>query len=57
MVLRAGNGPDYAAKINLPQCVECRKIGERGDWLQVEFASGLTGWVEKQAAIVAQKSP
>ncbi len=51
--LRAGNGHDYASKINLPHCVECRKIGERGEWLQIEFASGLTGWVEKQHAIVA----
>lgn len=55
-VLRAGNGPDYPSKINLPYCAECRKVGERGDWLQVEFASGLTGWIEKQAAIVASIS-
>lgn len=51
--LFAGNGREYESKAKLPRCVECRKIGERGDWLQVEFASGLTGWVEKHDAIVA----
>jgi hypothetical protein len=51
--LREGNGEFYPSKLNLPVGVECRKIGERGNWLQVEFASGLTGWVWEPCAIVA----
>lgn len=55
-ILRTSNGHDYPAKIQLPQCVECRKIGQRGDWLQVEFASGLVGWVLTADALVASDS-
>jgi hypothetical protein len=44
--LRTGNGPDYTVKLLLPRGAECRQLNVRNGWTQVEFASGLTGWVE-----------
>lgn len=49
--LREGNGTDYPAKLQLPIGVEARLIGHRSDWVQLEFASGLVGWVHKNNLI------
>lgn len=49
--LREGNGPAYPVRATLPRGVECRRLGERGDWMQVEFASGLVGWVPAATVI------
>jgi hypothetical protein len=53
--LRKGNGPSYSANPDLPvlsRGMEARKINERGGWLQVQFAGGEAGWVEKSAVLV-----
>jgi hypothetical protein len=47
--LREGNGRDYPAKLRVPSGVECRILAERPGWAQVEFASGLVGWVPQRA--------
>jgi len=49
--LREGNGTTYAVKLHLPAGVEARLIGSRSDWMQIEFASGLVGWVHKKSLI------
>jgi hypothetical protein len=43
--LRTGNGIEYPSKLTVPRGVEAREIARRGDWVQIEFASGRTGWV------------
>jgi len=50
--LRRGNGPDYPKRIEtpLPAGVEARRLFERGDWLQVELANGIVGWVPRESA-------
>lgn len=47
--LRTGNGAEYPVVAHLPRGVECRESGERGGWLRVEFASGMTGWIPAAA--------
>jgi hypothetical protein len=53
--LRKGNGPSYPANPDLPflsRGMEARRLHERGAWLQIQFASGEIGWVEKAAVLV-----
>jgi hypothetical protein len=53
--LRKGNGPSYPVNPDLPilsRGMEARKMHERGGWLQIRFASGEIGWVEKTAVLV-----
>jgi hypothetical protein len=52
---RKGNGRSYPAHADLPvlsRGMEARRIHERGGWLQIQFASGEVGWVEKSAVLV-----
>jgi hypothetical protein len=49
--LRAGNGSDYPAKLELPRGCEVRRLFERGAWLQVETANGAAGWVPRDAVV------
>jgi hypothetical protein len=49
--LRAGNGADYPAKLDLPRGCEVRRLFERGGWLQVETAGGTIGWVPANAVV------
>src|SRR5262249_22577397 len=52
--LRKGNGPTYPVNPDLPflsRGMEARKLHERGGWLQIGFASGAVGWVEKGAVL------
>lgn len=54
---RQGNGPSYPANPELPllaRGMEARTMSERGGWLQIQFASGEVGWVEKSAVLVDQ---
>jgi hypothetical protein len=53
--LRKGNGPSYPVHPDMPllaRGMEARKMHERGDWLQIQFASGERGWVEKKSVLV-----
>lgn len=53
--LRKGNGPSYEVNTELPQLargMEARRLRERGGWLQIQFAGGAVGWVEKATALV-----
>lgn len=46
--LLTGNGPSYPRHPDLPilrRGMEARRLAERGDWLQIQFASGETGWI------------
>ena len=47
--LRAGNGTDYPAKVELPRGCEVRWLFERHGWLQVKTGGGLIGWVPADA--------
>ena len=52
---RKGNGPSYPVNPDMPLLahgMEARKIHERADWLQIQFASGEVGWVEKKSVLV-----
>jgi hypothetical protein len=52
--LRKGNGPSYPVNPDLPflsRGMEARRLHERGGWLQIQFASGEIGWVEKAAVL------
>jgi hypothetical protein len=49
--LREGNGEAYPVRAGLPRGVECRRLGARNGWVQVEFAGGLTGWVPADTLI------
>ncbi len=53
--LRKGNGPSYPVNPDMPllaRGMEARKIHERAGWLQIQFASGEVGWVEKKSVLV-----
>jgi hypothetical protein len=55
VLLRKGNGPSYPANPDLPvltRGMEAKKINERGNWLQIQFAGGAVGWVENSAVLV-----
>ncbi|MFL5330155.1 MAG: hypothetical protein ACJ8C4_14735 [Gemmataceae bacterium] len=43
--LRSGNGIEYPEIIRLPRGTEARRLIQRGDWTQLELASGVQGWV------------
>lgn len=52
--LRTGNGPSYPLHAELPTLargMEARRLGVRGSWLQVQFASGEVGWIERRNAL------
>jgi hypothetical protein len=46
-ILREGNGTSYPTRLDLPLSagVEVVVKRHRGDWMQVELANGLTGWL------------
>src|SRR5262249_20158853 len=47
VLLRKGNGEAYPRRYDTPlnRGVEARLLYARGDWLQIELASGEVGWV------------
>lgn len=50
-----GNGPTYPRHPDLPTLsrgMEGRKLLQRGDWLQIQFASGEIGWVPRSEVLV-----
>lgn len=52
--LLTGNGRSYSAHPDLPFVnagMEARRIGSRGDWLHIQFASGAIGWIERAQAM------
>ncbi len=49
--LRAGNGPDYPPKLEMPRGCEVRQLFDRGGWLQVETGGGTVGWVPADAVV------
>ncbi len=55
-VLRRGNGSSYppACESVLQRGIEARKLFQRGDWLQIELASGEIGWVPRQAVLLGR---
>jgi len=49
--LHTGNGPSYPLHAELPRLargMEARRLGRRGAWLQIQFATGEIGWVEER---------
>lgn len=52
--LRKGNGVIYPPRVEAPlnRGVEARLQFERGEWLQIELASGAVGWVPRRAVMV-----
>ncbi len=53
--LYGGNSENYPRHADLPllsRGLEARRLHQRGDWLQIQFASGTTGWVQKQQVLV-----
>jgi hypothetical protein len=57
VTLHTGNGPTYPRHETLPELapgMEARLLFARGDWLQIEFAGGETGWVRKAQALIDQ---
>lgn len=55
-VLRRGNGRNYPPACDPPlhRGVEARKLFHRGDWLQIELASGEIGWVPRSAVLLGR---
>ena len=52
--LRTGNGHNYPRHADLPTLspgMEARRLVIRGDWWQIQFASGEIGWVPARAAL------
>jgi hypothetical protein len=52
--LRTGNGPSYPLHAELPRLargMEARRLGKRGAWLQIQFATGEIGWIEERNAL------
>lgn len=50
-----GNSESYPRHADLPTLslgLEARRLHQRGDWLQIQFASGTIGWVQKQQVLV-----
>ena len=54
VVLHKGNGFSYPRRTDTPlnRGVEARLRFVRGDWLQIELASGLVGWVPRTSVLV-----
>jgi hypothetical protein len=53
--LRLGNGSSYPRHDELPvlsRGMEARLLFTRGDWLQLEFPGGATGWVPRRHVLV-----
>ncbi len=53
--LRTGNGTSYPLHATLPQLypgMEARRLHQRGDWLQIRFATGEIGWVPTKKVLV-----
>lgn len=58
VALRRGNGFSYPEHPHLPRLgrgMEARLLFRRGDWLQIEFATGQIGWVPASAALVDEQ--
>ncbi len=49
--LREGNGRSYPSVRDLPPGAEATLLTERGGWLQVELADGVTGWLSERDAL------
>ncbi|HZP02585.1 MAG TPA: hypothetical protein VFD30_20050, partial [Terriglobia bacterium] len=50
-----GNGPSYSAHPDLPilnQGMEAQCLHQRGDWLQIQFATGEIGWVPRDQVLI-----
>jgi len=55
VTLRTGNGSTYPPRGRLPPLnggVEARLLFVRGDWLQIELASGEAGWVTRDQVLL-----
>jgi len=52
--LHEGNGIAYPVRVVLPRGVECRRLTSRAGWAQVEFGSGLVGWLPARVLIPEQ---
>lgn len=54
VLLRAGNGLSYSPRHETPlnRGVEARLLHRRGDWLQIELASGQVGWIPVAFALI-----
>jgi hypothetical protein len=53
--LRKGNGSSFPPAAEMPTVyrgMEARRLGERGGWLQIEFAGGDVGWVPRDTVLV-----
>jgi hypothetical protein len=53
--LRTGNGPSYPRHEELPTLargMEARRLGARGSWLQIQFATGEIGWIQDRDALI-----
>jgi hypothetical protein len=57
--LRVGNGPNYPPRLDapLPRGAEVRRLHERAGWLQVELASGIVGWLPRDAVVRDSPDP
>jgi len=53
--LRSGNALEYPVRIPIPKGAECRRINHRGEWVQVEFASGLAGWLQNNVLMMTRE--
>ncbi len=56
--LLTGNGPSYPRHSDLPILrlgMEARRLAARGGWLQIQFASGETGWIQDTDAWVVPR--
>jgi hypothetical protein len=54
--MRKGNGDSYPLRSETPlnRGVEARLLGSRGNWFQIELASGEIGWIPASAAILSR---
>jgi hypothetical protein len=50
--LQRGNGESYPRLMSLPQGLEARRLHERGDWLQIQLATGEIGWVRRADVLI-----
>jgi len=52
---RLGNGQSYPPLATLPTLnpgMEARRLAQRGDWLQIQMAGGVIGWVPREVVLV-----
>jgi hypothetical protein len=52
VALQRGNGESYPRLMTLPQGLEARRLHQRGDWLQIQLATGEIGWVHRSGVVV-----